>query len=52
MGVPSGHAHDVSEPTRGAEVDPLTGALALMLVVPLWELYAVLWRAGVVEIVD
>ena len=32
--------------------DPLTDAVARMLAVPLRELYAVLWRAGVVEIDD
>ncbi|WP_241566749.1 Rv1535 domain-containing protein [Mycolicibacterium elephantis] len=30
--------------------DPLTDAVAGVLLIPLRELYAVLWRAGVVEI--
>ncbi|MEV6137077.1 Rv1535 domain-containing protein [Nocardia sp. NPDC051990] len=40
--------------TRGVGVgpDPLTGALTEVLTVPLRELYAVLWRLGVIEIVD
>jgi hypothetical protein len=32
--------------------DPLTELVARALAVPLRELYAVLWRAGVVEIDD
>ncbi|MEA3529394.1 MULTISPECIES: Rv1535 domain-containing protein [Nocardia] len=32
--------------------DPLTGALTQVLAVPLRELYAMLWRLGVIEIVD
>ena len=32
--------------------DPLTDAVSRVLVLPLRELYAVLWRAGVVHIVD
>jgi hypothetical protein len=32
--------------------DPLTDVLAGVLTVPLRELYAVLWRIGVVEVVD
>ncbi|MGV9661541.1 Rv1535 domain-containing protein [Nocardia niigatensis] len=32
--------------------DPLTGALTQMLTVPLREVYAVLLRLGVIEIVD
>ena len=36
----------------GPTVDLLTGAVTQLLAVPLRELYAVLWRAGVVEIVD
>ncbi|WP_263992746.1 Rv1535 domain-containing protein [Mycolicibacterium madagascariense] len=36
----------------GAGDDPLTDALTRILTLPLRELYAVLWRAGVVEIVD
>ncbi|MGO4615366.1 Rv1535 domain-containing protein [Nocardia sp. 2YAB30] len=39
--------------TTGARAcsDPLTGALTEVLTVPLRELYAVLWRLGVIEIV-
>ncbi|ONM48435.1 hypothetical protein B0T44_22800 [Nocardia donostiensis] len=36
----------------GIDSDPLTGALTQVLTVPLRELYAVLWRVGVIEIVD
>jgi hypothetical protein len=43
---------DVSNPGTGVSGDPLTDAVARVLTVPLRELYAVLWRAGVVEIVD
>jgi hypothetical protein len=32
--------------------DPLTDVLAAVLTVPLRELYAVLWRVGVVEVDD
>jgi hypothetical protein len=32
-------------------VDPLASALARLLTMPLQQLYALLWRAGVVEIV-
>jgi hypothetical protein len=32
--------------------DPLTDVVADVLTLPLRELYAVLWRIGVVEIVD
>ena len=32
--------------------DPLTDVVSRALLVPLRELYAVLWRAGVVEIDD
>jgi hypothetical protein len=32
--------------------DPLTDAVSGLLTVPLRELYAVLWRVGVVEIED
>ncbi|MBV9088453.1 MAG: hypothetical protein JO044_00895 [Mycobacteriaceae bacterium] len=32
--------------------DPLTDAISRLLVLPLRELYAVLWRAGVVQVVD
>ncbi|MEU4343124.1 Rv1535 domain-containing protein [Nocardia sp. NPDC023852] len=35
----------------GVSSDPLTGALTQVLTVPLRELYAVLWRLGVIEIV-
>lgn len=40
--------------TRGTETraDPLTGALAAVLAVPLRELYAVLVRAGVLVVED
>jgi hypothetical protein len=43
---------DVSKPGIDVGADPLTDVLARVLTVPLRELYAVLWRAGVVEIVD
>ncbi|MGW4719957.1 Rv1535 domain-containing protein [Nocardia sp. NPDC004260] len=36
----------------GGGSDQLTGALTQVLAVPLRELYAVLWRLGVVEIVE
>ncbi|WP_443093734.1 Rv1535 domain-containing protein [Nocardia anaemiae] len=36
----------------GVGSEPLTGALTQVLTVPLRELYAVLWRLGVIEIVD
>ncbi|MET8871513.1 Rv1535 domain-containing protein [Nocardia sp. NPDC004604] len=36
----------------GVGSDPLAGALTQVLTVPLRELYAVLWRFGVIEIVD
>jgi hypothetical protein len=42
----------VSDPLKGVSVDPLTDVVARVLTLPLRELYAVLWRAGVVEIVD
>ncbi|MGQ4596890.1 Rv1535 domain-containing protein [Nocardia sp. R6R-6] len=35
----------------GVGSDSLTGALTEVLTVPLRELYAVLWRLGVIEIV-
>ncbi|WP_330234487.1 Rv1535 domain-containing protein [Nocardia sp. NBC_00508] len=35
----------------GVSSDPLTDALTQVLTVPLRELYAVLWRLGVIEIV-
>ncbi|MEV4129292.1 Rv1535 domain-containing protein [Nocardia sp. NPDC049707] len=40
--------------TSGVAVgsDALTGALTQVVTVPLRELYAVLWRLGVIEIVD
>lgn len=37
--------------TTDALSDPLAAALAVVLTVPVVELYAVLWRVGVVEIV-
>jgi hypothetical protein len=37
--------------TTDAGSDPLAAALGALLTVPLRELYAVLWRVGVVEIV-
>jgi hypothetical protein len=52
LGIHGGHARVVSEPTSGTGADPLTGAVTQLLAVPLRELYAVLWRAGVVVIVD
>ncbi|MGY4100297.1 Rv1535 domain-containing protein [Nocardia sp. R16R-3T] len=36
----------------GAGSDPLAGALTQVLSVPLRQLYAVLWRFGIIEIVD
>jgi Transposase DDE domain group 1 len=36
----------------GRGSDPLTDVVAAALAIPLRELYAVLWRAGIVEIVD
>ncbi|WP_252159481.1 Rv1535 domain-containing protein, partial [Mycobacterium tuberculosis] len=33
-----------------ALADPLASSFALLLTVPLLELYAVLWRVGVVEV--
>jgi hypothetical protein len=42
----------VSTTAVGIVPDPLTDALAGLLAAPLRELYAVLWRVGVVEIVD
>jgi hypothetical protein len=36
----------------GVSSDPLTDGVARVLAIPLRELYAVLWRAGIVEIVD
>ena len=40
----------VANRSVGASSDPLTDVLARALTVPLCELYAVLWRAGIVEI--
>ncbi|WP_428838987.1 Rv1535 domain-containing protein [Mycobacterium kyorinense] len=37
--------------TTDALADPLACALAVALTVPVIELYAVLWRAGVLEVV-
>jgi hypothetical protein len=42
----------VAKPGVGVSSDPLADVVARVLTVPLRELYAVLWRAGVVEIVD
>ncbi|WP_301549838.1 Rv1535 domain-containing protein [Mycolicibacterium sp. P1-5] len=36
----------------GVGSDPLPVALARLLVVPLREVYALLWRVGVVHVVD
>ncbi|WP_433521248.1 Rv1535 domain-containing protein [Nocardia pseudovaccinii] len=36
----------------GVGSDSLTGALTHVLTVPLREVYAVLWRLGVIEILD
>ncbi|MFE9319939.1 Rv1535 domain-containing protein [Nocardia sp. NPDC052278] len=36
----------------GVGSDSLTGALTQVLTVPLREVYAVLWRLGVIEILD
>jgi hypothetical protein len=36
--------------TTDVLADPLSEALALLLTVPLIEIYAVLWRVGVLEI--
>ncbi|WP_433716390.1 Rv1535 domain-containing protein [Nocardia sp. CA-084685] len=36
----------------GVSSDPLTSALTQVLTVPLREVYAVLWRLGVIEILD
>ncbi|WP_245547948.1 Rv1535 domain-containing protein [Nocardia pneumoniae] len=36
----------------GKGSDPLTDALTQVLTVPLREVYAVLWRLGIIEIVD
>ncbi|OPE47881.1 hypothetical protein BST27_24645 [Mycobacterium intermedium] len=38
--------------TTDALADPLVSSLAALLSVPLTELYALLWRVGVVEIVE
>ena len=57
--LPSGHGEFDVRPPAGARVsgmsigeDPLTELVARALAVPLRELYAVLWRAGVLEIDD
>ncbi|MGV0679175.1 Rv1535 domain-containing protein [Mycolicibacterium sp.] len=42
----------VSTSGSGAPADPLTDALSRVLTVPLRELYAVLWRCGVLDIDD
>jgi hypothetical protein len=42
----------VSNRFTGVSSDPLTDVVAGVLTVPLRELYAVLWRAGIVEIGD
>ncbi|HEV7418930.1 MAG TPA: Rv1535 domain-containing protein [Mycobacterium sp.] len=36
----------------GVNSDPLTDVVARVLTVPLRDLYAVLWRTGIVEIAD
>ncbi|MGV0592876.1 Rv1535 domain-containing protein [Mycolicibacterium porcinum] len=36
----------------GAPADPLTDAVSRVLTVPLREVYAVLWRCGVLDIDD
>jgi len=38
--------------TTDALADPMTSTVASVLAVPLRQLYALLWRAGVVEIVE
>ena len=40
----------VSNRSIGSGSDPLTDVVARALTIPLRELYAVLWRAGIVEI--
>ncbi|MGW4098390.1 Rv1535 domain-containing protein [Mycobacterium sp. NPDC004974] len=42
----------VSTSGSGAPADPLTDAVSRVLAVPLRELYAVLWRCGVLDIDD
>jgi hypothetical protein len=42
----------VSNRFTGVSSDPLTDVVAGALSIPLRELYAVLWRAGIVEIGD
>jgi hypothetical protein len=42
----------VSKRRTGVSSDPLTDVVARVLTFSLWELYAALWRAGVVEIAD
>ncbi|MCV7031248.1 Rv1535 domain-containing protein [Mycobacterium sherrisii] len=38
--------------TTDALADPIVASLASVLSVPLFELYALLWRAGIVQIVE
>lgn len=40
----------VSRPPIGAGGDPLVDAATRLLSIPLRELYAVLWRVGLVEV--
>ena len=42
----------VSNRSVGVGFDPLTDTVARVLSIPLRELYAVLWRVGIVEIGD
>jgi hypothetical protein len=42
----------VSKTGVGECTDPLAGILARLLTAPLREVYAVLWRVGLLEIVD
>ncbi|WP_246540979.1 Rv1535 domain-containing protein [Mycobacterium spongiae] len=37
-------------PRTDAQADPLVSSIAVLLSVPLRELYALLWRVGVVEV--
>ncbi|ORJ61069.1 Rv1535 domain-containing protein [Mycobacterium simiae] len=39
------------KPTTDTLADPIVASLASVLSVPLFELYALLWRVGIVEIV-
>ncbi|MGV0737408.1 Rv1535 domain-containing protein [Mycobacterium syngnathidarum] len=43
---------DVRTSGSGAPSDPLTDAVSRVLVLPLRELYAVLWRCGVLDLED